>query len=389
VLTAISFPRWGIDALRDAAIWYYALFYFIGMGLASHSGIARRVWSLVRVFWMVALIWNTADILSHHLISQSGPVIPGRGVRLFFNSTHEAGQNLALGALIVLCTSTLSRLPKVRAVMAPLALLGLAVFGASEGRGMRLGIASGVAIVFLLNLSSAGVPHFNTRLLKVTAVAIPLVAIAMLAMPERTIKATHLDRFGEVSASSSMDPANMEGTAGWRMIWWERLYEQVMTRNPAFGIGFGESLAVYHPLLASLQEDFLVRSPHNFNMTVFARMGIVGLLLWLSMVFTGIGGLCRSVWRGRFQTEPYTPERKDELTFWIVMLVCTVVNSSLGVLMEGPVLGIWFWFALGFASARSLSSGAELRYSSSERAAGVLIPFQTAIAKVRIPAPLV
>jgi hypothetical protein len=40
------------------------------------------------------------------------------------------------------------------------------------------------------------------------------------------------------------------------------------------------------------------------------------------------------------------------------MLVCTVVNSSFGVLMEGPVLGIWFWFALGFASARSFSSGA-------------------------------
>lgn len=83
VLTAISFPQWGIDALRDAAIWYYALFYFIGMGLASHQGIARRAWSLVRIFWMLALLWNTVDILSHHLLSESGPVIPGRGVRLF------------------------------------------------------------------------------------------------------------------------------------------------------------------------------------------------------------------------------------------------------------------------------------------------------------------
>ena len=52
-------------------------------------------------------------------------------------------------------------------------------------------------------------------------------------------------------------------------------------------------------------------------------------------------------------------ERRDELAFWILMLVCTVVNSSFGVLMEGPVLGIWFWFALGFASARSLRSGVE------------------------------
>jgi hypothetical protein len=35
------------------------------------------------------------------------------------------------------------------------------------------------------------------------------------------------------------------------------------------------------------------------------------------------------------------------------MLVFTVVNSSFGVLMEGPVLGVWFWFALGFALGRS------------------------------------
>jgi hypothetical protein len=35
------------------------------------------------------------------------------------------------------------------------------------------------------------------------------------------------------------------------------------------------------------------------------------------------------------------------------MLVATWVNSSFGVLMEGPVLGIWFWFALGFSSRRS------------------------------------
>ncbi len=382
VLTAISFPQWGIDALRDAAIWYYALFYFIGMGLASHQGIARRAWSLVRVFWIISLIWNTADILSHNAISQSGPVLPGRGIRLFFNSTHEAGQNLALGAFIVLCTATLNRLPKLRAVMVPLALLGLAVFGASEGRGMKVGVASGVAIVFFLNLSPAGISHFNTRLLKVTAVAIPLVAIAMLAMPDRMMKVAHLDRFGEVSVSSGVDPSNMEGTAGWRMIWWQRLYEQVMARNPAFGLGFGESLAVYHPLLASIQNEFLVRSPHNFNITVFSRMGIVGLFLWLSIVFTGVGGLFRSVWHGRFMTEQYTPERKDELTFWILMLVCTVVNSSLGVLMEGPVLGIWFWFALGFASARSLSSGAELGYRSNGA------NFQTAMAKVRIPAPV-
>jgi hypothetical protein len=355
VLTAVSFPRWRMDALRDAAMWYYALFYFIGLGLASQRAVANRVWYLLRAFWMLALVWNTADLLLQHTLSQSGPIIPWRGVPLFFNARDEAGQNLALGAMIVLCTGTLSRRPAMRAVLVPVALVGLAVFAASEGRAMRIGIVSGASVVLLLSLAPKGMPHFNTRLLKLAVLGIPVLALAVAAAPDRVVKIAHLDRFAEA------DPYNPEGTAGWRLIWWQRLYAEVMKRNPAFGLGFGESLHVYHPLLQDSQDEFVVRSPHNFNITVFTRMGVAGLLLWIAIVMIGIGSLFGRVWRASAGGQPYTPERRDELTFWVLMLVSTVVNSSLGVLMEGPVLGIWFWFALGFASARSFSSGAAFR----------------------------
>jgi O-Antigen ligase len=351
LLTAVSFPRWGMDALRDAAMWYYALFYFIALGLASQRAVADRVWYLLRNFWMLALVWNTADLLSQNTLSHSGPIIPGRGVPLLFNATHEAGQHLALGALIVLCTATLSRRPALRAFLIPVALVGLAVFAANQGRAMRLGIASGALVVMLLCLAPHGMPHFNTRLLKLTVAAIPVLALIAVAMPDRVVKIAHLDRFAEA------DPSDPEGTAGWRLTWWKRLYAEVMKKNPVFGLGFGESLHVYHPLLAGSQDEFVVRSPHNFNVTVFSRMGIAGLLLWITILGVGIGSLFGRVWRGSMGGQTYTAERRDELTFWILMLVCTVVNGSLGVYMEGPVLGIWFWFALGFASARSFDSG--------------------------------
>jgi len=35
------------------------------------------------------------------------------------------------------------------------------------------------------------------------------------------------------------------------------------------------------------------------------------------------------------------------------MLTAAWLNASFGVLMEGPVLGIPFWFFLGFAAGRS------------------------------------
>jgi hypothetical protein len=353
VLTIHSVPRWGLDALRDAAVWYYGAFFFIGLALASRQAVADRVWRILQIIWIISLIWNTADILSQHRLSQSGPLIPWRGVPIFFNSTHEAGQNLALGALIVLCTSFLCKRPVLRAVLGGVAMLGLVAFAMSEGRGMRIGIAAGVGVVILAGLGSRRRSWFNERLLTLTAAAIPLILLAGLLFSGRIAKYANLDRFAQA------DPANPEGTANWRMIWWQNLYDHVMATDPVFGIGFGESLYTYNPFLEAINDELVVRSPHNFNMTVFTRMGFVGLFFWAGILIVGIGSLWLRLWSGATtRGQPYTQERRDEVAFWVVMLVCTVVNSSFGVLMEGPVLGIWFWFALGFASGRALTPGA-------------------------------
>lgn len=370
VLTAINLNRWRMDALRDAAIWYYGLFYFVGLGLASRPSLGNRVWYLLRWFWIWALVWNTADLISKHRLSWWGPVIPGRGVPVVFNGVHEAGQNLALGAMVVLCTNTLRGRPRLRGFLAAVALLGLVLFASSEGRGMRIGFAAGALTVMLAGLSPRGLPHFNTRLFKLAILLVPLLLMASIASPERAARLMHIDRFAQA------DPANPEGTAEWRLIWWQRIYEAVMRQNPLFGLGFGQSLHVYHPLLQDSTDRMIVRSPHNFNVTVFARMGIVGLLLWAAIAAIGIGSLFARVWRGSSDWRPYSADRRDELAFWIMMLVCTIVNSSFGVLMEGPVLGIWFWFALGFASARSFSTGLQPRVRTvraPERCVGRLV----------------
>ena len=370
VETASDFHRWRLDALRDAAIWYYGLFFFVGLALASREAIADRAWRWLRVFWMISLVWNTADLISNHRLSQWGPVIPWRGVPLLFNSVHEAGQNLALGAVIVLCTATLRRKPIWRAFLAPIACLGLALFAIAQGRGMRVGIASGVAAVLLLALARRK-PHFSMRLVTLTAAAVPVLLLASTVYSGRLLHIAHLDRFEKA------DPSDPVGTANWRMIWWRSLYDQVMRTDPAFGLGFGESLHVYHPLLWHLQESFIVRSPHNFNMTVFSRMGIVGFALWAAILALGIGGLFRRAWRGTARGDPYAPDRRDELAFWVMMLVATVVNSSFGVLMEGPVLGVWFWFALGFANGRAMTTGAPVAPLERLRRAVRRIPLKT------------
>jgi O-antigen ligase len=142
------------------------------------------------------------------------------------------------------------------------------------------------------------------------------------------------------------------------MLWWQHLREAVLTQNPWFGLGFGLNLCVYNPFLVGTEDlQWVARSPHNINMTIFSRMGLVGVALWFIILAIGLGRLLVRAWDGATGGRAYTPARREELLFWLVMLLTTWINSSFGVLMEGPVLGIWFWFALGFASGRSLQPG--------------------------------
>jgi hypothetical protein len=183
----------------------------------------------------------------------------------------------------------------------------------------------------------------------VAACIVLILALSGLAMfSDDFMHATQLDRFAEA------DPSAPKGTAHWRMLWWKNLFHEVHTQNPLFGLGFGQSLNIYNPYLEGNEhEKWPVRSPHNFNITVFSRMGYVGAALWTLVLSLGIGGLIVRLWRGHWRGVPYTAFRREELAFWVVLLIITWGNATFGVLMEGPVLGVWFWFALGFAKARS------------------------------------
>ena len=217
---------------------------------------------------------------------------------------------------------------------------------------MRVGFALGAAAVLALVTARGASVGMTTRLAKALLLCLPVLLAIFIIMPDRFLKATKLDRFAQANVYEA------EGTAYWRVLWWQRLYEAVMKENPAFGIGFGESLHLYHPLLETLDDPLVARAPHNFHITVFTRMGFVGLAIWLFIAGVGIAGVFIRTWKGMTtRGKHYSPERRDELAFWVMMLVFTVVNSSFGVLMEGPVLGIWFWLALGFATGRAQSPG--------------------------------
>jgi O-antigen ligase len=175
------------------------------------------------------------------------------------------------------------------------------------------------------------------------------------------MSALYLDRFEGASFE------NPDATAEWRADWWANLYEGVMNRNPLIGLGFGENLSDYNALITAENiGTFPVRSPHNYNVTIFSRMGILGLTIWVGIFSLGIviplGKLMR----------PFSPAERTEArdrTFWIAAIIAIWVNSSFGVLMEGPVDGIPFWLILGLIAGQANSRARKRRFYSADQVA--------------------
>ena len=357
VLTARSYPDWGMDALRDAAFWCYGGFYFIGLALASWTPVADRVWKICVGFWVCALFLGVAENLTDHALSAASPLIPWRRVPLLSGSHSDVIQNMSLGAIVVVGGLWKVKSPAGRLLLQAVALTGFVLALLAWGRGVKVGLAMGIFAVLVLGLGRLRSLRLSSRLGQLAGMSLVAAIVILGVVGVGVGELGHVARFEEISLAGS------EGSIYWRLVWWRNLIDELIARDVVFGLGFGENLGYYNPyLLGDENSAFPIRAPHNVNMTVLTRMGSAGFLLWGSILVLGIGGLFLRLWRGGMQGRLFPTRRQEESAFWLLMLLTTWGNGSFGVLMEGPVLGVWFWFALGFASGRSVYLPTDQRF---------------------------
>lgn len=146
----------------------------------------------------------------------------------------------------------------------------------------------------------------------------------------------------------------------WRAAFWIRCYDYTMENSPFFGIGFGNNLtnllrntAAWPLFIPSMSVGN--RSPHSAHVTILTRLGLVGLLLWFAILASVSIGALRTCWHhsalaaNEESAELKTVHRRrfwDGLTvfgLWIIYLW----SMSFGVVLEGPMGGMWFWSLTG------------------------------------------
>ena len=98
-----------------------------------------------------------------------------------------------------------------------------------------------------------------------------------------------------IASRSSTD--DLDNTKQWRLDWWGEIIKYTINGKLFWtGKGFGINLADDDGF--KLDAESTLRSPHNGHMTILARMGVPGLVLWvlvqLSWAWGILGGYIRA-----------------------------------------------------------------------------------------------
>ncbi|GAA5111442.1 hypothetical protein GCM10025762_20530 [Haloechinothrix salitolerans] len=344
-LLAVSFAwlalsDWEIVALRDAAPYVYVLAALLVLVPRAEHG--PRLDTAVTVALVFHLAWSVIGLTLPSVVELVPPL--SETVPVFVPRPDVDGFICGLLAGLALHRALSGSAPVVNLVLAG---VSLAVTIALGSRGALLGVIGALIAVALLGHRRRGVQGQSGRTRRWA------VALLLLALPIAGIVASDGYAIERLSASvgglfsSTSDVGGAQGTMSARAHSWAHLagYLQDDPVRNVVGVGFGpnyliDSKADYE-LYSGTRED--VRSPHNYLLGGWARLGLVGLALLLALTVLG--------WRLAVVVGRRAP-RLNDVDVLAIMIAAGMPGVALvGVMLEAPFGALPYYWALGHLSA--------------------------------------
>lgn len=341
--TTPKISEYQLDAIRDAALWFYASFAF----LVAFFVTRQRLLAFLQIFAAILpllIVWYLAMSTLLRLVSDALPHFPGSPLPIVsvVGPGHRGVVLAVLGAFVASGLyerfSSKRRLPMT--LFWSLWLANVAIV-ASESRGGLLAVALPMAIVMIIRPS--------TTWIKAGMVGLALLIVLIIWNPQFNFgyyREFSIDQiFTNVESIYSNEEANLggvEGTESWRLNWWKDIYDDVVHGPFVWGgWGFGPNLATEYGIS---QAELGLRSPHNSHLTVLARMGIIGTSLWIAINVVFVWSMIRGYLRPRLKKDRFL----GETCLWFLCIWSAImVEAFFDVYLEGPHGGIVYWCVVG------------------------------------------
>lgn len=341
---------YGAEALRDAVIWGYAAFALLAGAMLLRSGwfsiISRAFGWVMPIFLLLEPVLILVFRATSGKLDDIGPSNIGYlDIKAGDAAVHYGG----IAAFLLLEVAPIGRpaagLGRAREYLLWLFWSGGALLVSAFSRGGLLAIAAAMLAASSLNPRRSRVTR---PVLLASALALCLLPLGQAVDPEgERVLSPQQVAANAWSILDSNSRTSLDGTRLWRLEWWNDIIGYTLFGDYFWtGKGFGINLADADGF--QVTEDGSLRSPHNGHLTILARMGVPGLLIWTALQAAFCGSLLRALARARRRGD----EAWIRLNAWILAYwLAFILNGAFDVFLEGPQGGIWFWCIVGFGMA--------------------------------------
>jgi hypothetical protein len=144
-----------------------------------------------------------------------------------------------------------------------------------------------------------------------------------------------------INVMNSHPLLDIDGNSTWRLVLWNQLLVDDFPAN-IFGMGFGTPVLKYYPVedYNKLETLPYVLGGHNSYIYLFARLGIVYLLLTLIMYIT--------IFKEYFYHRAYYFANNQALVFWSFFAITVI--AMFNPVLESPIYASAYWMLLGFTA---------------------------------------
>jgi O-Antigen ligase/Chain length determinant protein len=355
-----DFPIYGIDAVRDSAVWYYGLFAII-VAVAARTDPTFTL-RLVRWFGRVApwfLLWVPVAILLAHDDSLSTWTVPGSQIPITsIKSSDLAALTAFTLAFIWLRADEGAERKRSRRSRDLLTLIGIftLLVLATQSRAALLAALLGCGVAIGLLPARERIRLAPAVLSALVVIVIPLVLFDVrlsVAARELSVQQVLANVSSFFSAGGERESeTGLKGTVEWRARYFSRIIDgSLSTEQAIVGVGFGPILSqIYDPGGSQAQSVPPLRNAHNSHITILARMGVAGLALWFLlwiMWFWDVGNVAQGI--GRKTDGGEAVLAGCVMAGLLSFLLIAVTDPT----FEGPQSGIWAWTFVGIGIALS------------------------------------